>query len=113
MCNFLAHAPAAVVAHSTIAHHPVAPLGYHGGLGLGGYHGGLGYGNLGYGGKKIYLKKWQRQSIHSNNFPLNYSIFQVCTEAMVVLAMAIHWRMVATMAQLLCIKSNEIVNLFN
>lgn len=55
---FPAHAPA-VVAHSTIAHHPIAPLGYHGlggyhgGLGGVGYHGALGYGNLGYGGKLI------------------------------------------------------------
>lgn len=34
-----AHAPAAVVAHSTIAHHPISPLGYHGGIGYpyGGY----------------------------------------------------------------------------
>lgn len=40
---FSAHAPAAVVSHSTIAHHPIgAPLGYH--APIGGYHGGLGYG---------------------------------------------------------------------
>lgn len=45
---FLAHAPAAVVSHSTIAHHPIgAPLGYHAPL-AGAYHGGLGYG---YGGE--------------------------------------------------------------
>lgn len=45
---FSAHAPAAVVSHSTIAHHPIgASLGYHAPIGA--YHGG--YGGYGYGGE--------------------------------------------------------------
>lgn len=57
-----AHAPAAVVAHSTFAHHPISPLGYHAGS----------YGYP-YGGKYSYFY----ENFHGDIFENSFWIFQI------------------------------------